>query len=41
MKGKITKRAVESIRPSARDTFLWDTELKGFGCKITPKGARV
>ena len=41
MKGKITKRAVESIRPSARDTFLWDTELKGFGCKVTPKGARV
>lgn len=41
MKGKITKRAVESIQPALRDTFLWDTELPGFGCKITPKGARV
>jgi integrase len=24
-----------------RDVILWDTELKGFGCKITPKGSRI
>ncbi|MCH7540791.1 MAG: tyrosine-type recombinase/integrase [Proteobacteria bacterium] len=41
MKVKITKRAVEAIAPGARDVFLWDTELPGFGCKITPRGARV
>ena len=41
MKAKITKRSVESIEPNTRDQFIWDTEMKGFGCKITPKGARV
>ena len=41
MKVKITKRAVEAIAPGARDVFLWDTELPGFGCKITPRAARV
>jgi integrase len=41
MKIKLTKRSVESKRPGPRDAFLWDTELPGFGCKITPKGARV
>ena len=41
MKVKITKRAVENVASSDRDVFLWDTELPGFGCKITPKGARV
>lgn len=41
MKAKLTKRAVEGVLPAANDVFLWDTELPGFGCKITPKGARV
>lgn len=41
MKAKITKRSIENVEPGARDQFIWDTELKGFGCKITPKGARV
>ena len=34
-KAKITKRTVEAIKPVERDTILWDTELKGFGCKVT------
>ena len=38
---KLTKRVVESAKPDVRDTILWDTELKGFGCKITPIGKRV
>jgi hypothetical protein len=21
-----------------RDTFLWDSEIPGFGCKVPPKG---
>lgn len=41
MRDKITKRSVEAIEPSLRDTFLWDTEIPGFGCKVTPKGARI
>lgn len=41
MIGKLTKRTVESIAPGARDVFMWDTELPGFGLKITPRGARI
>ena len=41
MKVKLTKRVVESAKPTARDAFLWDTEVPGFGCKVTPKGRRV
>ncbi len=41
MKAKITKRMVESITPGERDVFVWDTDVRGFGCKVTPKGARV
>jgi integrase len=41
MRGKITKRTVEALQPGLRDQFLWDTELPGFGCKVTPKGARI
>lgn len=39
--GKITKRAVDAMRAGARNDFLWDTETKGFGVKITPAGKRV
>ena len=24
-----------------RDIFLWDSEIPGFGCKVTPKGGRI
>ena len=40
MKIKLTKRNVESISPAEKDVVLRDTELPGFGCKITPKGRR-
>ena len=40
-KAKLTKRAVEAAKPGQRDSILWDTDLKGFGCKVTPKGRRV
>ena len=40
-RAKLTKRAVEAVRPTDRDLILWDTEIKGFGCKVTPKGKRV
>ena len=38
---KLTKREVEKRLPGERDIILWDTSLKGFACKITPKGNRV
>ncbi|HUT50143.1 MAG TPA: integrase family protein, partial [Alphaproteobacteria bacterium] len=39
---KLTKRSVEGCPPDKnRDVILWDTEVKGFGCKITPTGRRV
>ena len=41
MLGKIGKRAVDALQPSDRDLFLWDTELKGFGLKVTPMGRKV
>lgn len=41
MRAKISKRTVDALQPGERDVFLWDTELPGFGCKITPKGSRV
>ena len=37
---RLTKRVVEAVEPGDRDTILWDSELAGFGCKITPTGRR-
>ncbi|HKK67628.1 MAG TPA: integrase arm-type DNA-binding domain-containing protein, partial [Bacteroidales bacterium] len=34
---KITKKMVDKMEPPAKgQTFVWDTELKGFGVRITP-----
>lgn len=41
MKSKLTVRTIEKAKPGAKDLIIWDTELKGFGCKITPKGHRT
>lgn len=38
--GKITKTSVDAIKPGARDQYLWDEDLKGFGLRVTVKGAR-
>lgn len=37
----ITKRAVDAARPSARDQFIWDDDVSGFGLKVTPAGGKV
>ena len=39
--GKVTKRAVDSLKTGLRDVFLWDTDRKGFGVKLTPTGKLV
>ncbi len=41
MKAKITKRTVDAVKAGERDSFVWDSEIKGFGLKVTPKGRKV
>ncbi|MBF0631922.1 MAG: DUF4102 domain-containing protein [Magnetococcales bacterium] len=41
MQGKISKRLIDSLTPGSSDLFVWDTDLKGFGVKVTPMGKRV
>lgn len=38
---RITKRVVDSRHPTAGDTFIWDSDVRGFGLKITPTGRKV
>ncbi len=38
---RITKRIVDAAKACARDTWLWDSEVKGFGLKITPSGQKI
>lgn len=38
---KITKSTVDSAKPGERVWFVWDTELKGFGLKVTPAGNKI
>ena len=41
MRAKLTKTTVEGVIPTTKDVVIWDTEAKGFGLKVTPKGKRV
>jgi integrase len=41
MQGKITKRKVDAAKSGVRDIFIWDTETKGFGLKVTPAGNKI
>lgn len=42
MAGKISKRIVDATQADpARDVWLWDSELKGFGLRVRPTGHRV
>lgn len=38
---RITKRIVDVAQPQAKDSFVWDSELAGFGLKVTPKSRKV
>lgn len=38
---RLTKRIVDAAKPSSKDVYIWDTLLKGFGLKITPKCRKV
>lgn len=38
---KLTKRSVDAAQPQARPYRLWDSDLKGFGLKVTPAGIKT
>jgi integrase len=42
MRGKITKRAVDALKldDGTVEAVLWDTELKGFGCRVQRGGSK-
>ena len=39
---KLTKRAVDALKPPGTgQTFLWDSELRGFGVRALPSGLKT
>jgi hypothetical protein len=38
---KITKRSVDDTKPGEKPVIVLDTEVKGFGLKVTPQGRKV
>lgn len=36
----LTKRTVDAAKPNDREFFVWDDAIKGFGLRVTPKGAK-
>ena len=37
---KLTKNLIEQAKLKEKDYYLWDDEIKGFGCKILASGAK-
>ena len=37
---KLTKRAIDAIKPDATERVLWDDELRGFGLRVKPTGRK-
>lgn len=40
MRLELTKRAVDGLRPGKADVLVWDRDLRRFGVRLTPAGAR-
>jgi integrase len=38
---KLSIRTVNAAKAGERDVFLWDSDLKGFGLKVTPSGSKI
>jgi hypothetical protein len=36
----LTKRALDAVKPGAKDYQLWDTKIRGLGVRIYPSGAK-
>jgi integrase len=37
----LTKRTVDALKPRSGSYFVWDDELRGFGVRISPRGAKT
>lgn len=37
-RAKLTKGYIDRIKPGQKDEFHWDTEIKGYGARVTPTG---
>jgi len=37
---RLTKRAIDGIKPDATEFVLWDDELRGFGLRVKPTGRK-
>lgn len=40
-KTSISKRTVDAAKSGAKDSFLWDDDVAGFGLKVTPSGGKI
>lgn len=38
---KLTKRSVEAMVSEAKDYFVWDSQIAGFGVRVMPSGAKT
>ena len=38
---RITKRTVDATKPTNKTSYLWDSDLSGFGLKILPTGRKT
>jgi hypothetical protein len=41
MRTRLTKSVVERVAASTKDVIVWDSEVNGFGLKVTPNGRRA
>ena len=41
MRTKLTKTVVDARKPSGSDQIIWDSELRGFGVRVSPNGVRT
>lgn len=40
-KMKLTKRAIDDLKPGDKDAFFWDADITGLAVKVTPKGKKT
>ena len=38
---KFIKTKIDAIEPSSKEDFYWDTDLRGFGLRVSPKGKKT
>jgi len=38
---KLTKRSVDALKIEAKDYFIWDSQIGGFGVRVMPSGAKT